>query len=107
MASIHDYDHLISERPVLHGPSFYSDQGRRRIVFQIWDWLDERQYTFHLYITRAVGDEWESFHTAATYSAVLRDELTAVLNQVGFTNTHWLLPPESGFYQPVVVATAA
>lgn len=51
MASIRDYDLLIKERPVVQGPSFYSDQGHRRIVFQVWDWVDDRRYIFHLYIT--------------------------------------------------------
>ncbi len=35
MASIRDYDRLIKERPVFQGPSFFTDQGRRRIVFQV------------------------------------------------------------------------
>ena len=107
MASIRDYDHLIKERPVVQVPSFYSDQGHRRIVFQIWDWLDERRYIFHLYITREIANEWKTFHTDATYRVVLRDELTATLRQTGFINARWLLPAESGFYQPVILATAA
>lgn len=106
MASIRDYDHLIRERPVVQGPSFYSDQGRRRIVFQVWDWLDERRYKFHLYITRELGKDWETFHTAATYRAVLRDELTKVLGHAGFVNVQWRLPAGSGFYQPIVLANA-
>lgn len=106
MASIRDYDCLLETRPALQGPAFYSDQGQRRIVFQVWDWLDDRRYIFHLYITREVGKEWRTFHTAATYRAVLRDELTAILRQAGFTNPRWLSPPESGFYQPIVLAEA-
>jgi hypothetical protein len=35
MASIRDYDHLIEERAVVQGPAFYSDRGRRRIIFQV------------------------------------------------------------------------
>ena len=54
MASIRDYDSLVQERPVVQGPAFYSDQGSRRIVHQVWDWSDERRYAFHLYITREV-----------------------------------------------------
>ena len=106
MASIRDYDLLIKERPVVQGPSFYSDQGHRRIVFQIWDWLDERRYIFHLYITREIANEWKTLHTAAIYRVVLRDELEAVLRQTGFINTRWLFPSESGFFQPVILATA-
>ena len=49
MASIRDYDHLAEERPIVQGPSFYLDHGRRRIVFQVWDWVDTRLYIFHLY----------------------------------------------------------
>jgi glycine/sarcosine N-methyltransferase len=104
MASIRDYDRLIQERPAVQGPWFYSDQGQRRIVFQIWDWLDERRYTFHLYVTREVGKEWTTFHTAATYRAVLRDELADVLRQAGFNDVRWLLPVESGFFQPLILA---
>ncbi len=52
VASIRDYDRLIKERPTVQGPSFFTDAGRRRIVFQLWDWLDERQYHFHRHHTR-------------------------------------------------------
>ena len=106
MASIRDYDHLLQEMPVVQGPSFFTDQEHHRIVLQVWDWLDERRYMFHLYITRMVGNEWETFHTAAVYRALLRQELSEALNQAEFTNIRWLVPLESGFYQPMVLATA-
>ncbi len=106
MASIRNYDLLIEERPTVQGPFFYSDQGQRRIVFQVWDWLDERRYIFHLHITRMVENEWQTFHTTAVYRALLRQELSEALNQAGFTNIRWLLPAESGFYQPLVMARA-
>jgi hypothetical protein len=47
IGSIRDYDRAVVERPTTQGPSFFSDSGRRRIVFQIWDWLDERHYRVH------------------------------------------------------------
>lgn len=106
MASIRDYDCLLKERPVVQGPSFYSDQGRRRIVFQVWDWADDRQYTFHLYITHEAGKSWQTFHTSGVYRSVLRDEVAAALGRTGFTNLRWLFPAESGFYQPIVLAEA-
>lgn len=37
IGSIRDYDRFVVERPIIQGPSFYSDSGERRIVFQIWD----------------------------------------------------------------------
>jgi glycine/sarcosine N-methyltransferase len=106
MASIRDYDRLIEERPVIQGPSFYSDQGRRRIVFQVWDWVDTRRYIFHLYITRELATGWETFHTSARYRAIRRDEVIAALTQAGFKNGRWLTEAESGFYQPIVLAEA-
>lgn len=106
MASIRDYDHLGEEQPTVQGPSFYSDQGRRRIVFQIWEWIDAQRYIFHLYITRESAKGWQTFHTSGLYRAIRRDELAAILNQARFKNPRWLAAAESGFYQPIVVADA-
>ena len=107
MASIRDYDRLLEQKPTSEGPSFYSDQGNRRIVFQIWDWLDDRQYVFHLYITRQFEDEWQTFHAASLYRAIRREELSAILIQAGFKNPQWLAPAATRFYQPIVLAQAA
>jgi len=38
--------------PTVHPPAFFTDRGRRRIVHQVWDWIDDRTDIFHLYITR-------------------------------------------------------
>ena len=104
MASIRDYDRLIEERPVVQGPSFYTDKGRKRIVFQVWDWLDDRRYVFHLYITRELETGWQTFHTSALYRAFCRDEVVAALTQARFKNPRWLLQAETSFYQPIVLA---
>ncbi len=104
--SIRDYDTLVQVRPVLQGPAFYSDQGRRRIVHQVWDWSDERRYTFHLYITREIPGGWETQHYVSNYRAVLRAEFSRILQAAGFVDCRWILTPESGFYQPIVLAKA-
>jgi len=104
IGSIRDYDQLVVERPKIQGPSLYSDSGRRRIVFQIWDWADERRYRFHLYITRSIESEWQTLHCTSTYRAILRCELGQILEQAGFTNVRWLSPSDSGFYQPIFVS---
>ena len=104
IGSIRDYDRLVVERPTTQGPSFYSDSGKRRIVFQIWDWLDERRYQFHLYITRSAESAWQTFHFTSTYRAVLQSELRQIWEQAGFANVRWLSPSDSGFYQPIIIA---
>jgi hypothetical protein len=70
----------------------------------VWDWVDDRRYTFHLYITREILAGWESQHYVSTYRALLRAEMTSVLEQAGFIGARWLFPAESGFYQPIVLA---
>src|SRR5579863_4936439 len=106
MASIRDYDRLVEERPLVQGPTFFSDAARRRIVFQLWDWTDERRYSFHLYITRDTPAGWQTHHGVCEYRAVLREELTRILESAGFERVRWLLPDESNFYQPIVLAVA-
>lgn len=106
IASIRDYDALLIERPSFQPPAFYSNEGRRRIVFQVWDWLDARRYQFHLYITRELASDWQTIHTTGVYRAITRDELTTILRRAGLTSVQWLLPSETGFYQPIVLAHA-
>jgi glycine/sarcosine N-methyltransferase len=106
MGSIRDYDSLVQKRPVVQGPAFFSDQGSRRIVHQVWDWSDERRYAFHLYITREVQGGWEALHYVSNYHAVLREEFNRILQAAGFVDCRWILTAESGFYQPIVLAKA-
>jgi len=104
MASIRDYDRLIVERPTVQGPAFYGTTGNRRIVHQVWDWLNGEQYAVHMFITLEADGMWRSHHFASMYRAVLREELTMALRDSGFGQVRWLMPQESGFYQPVVIA---
>jgi glycine/sarcosine N-methyltransferase len=66
IASIRDYDRLILERPTTQPPAFYGQaantQTDRRIVHQLWDWIDNERYTAHLYITTRSGADWVVHH---------------------------------------------
>lgn len=104
MASIRDYDSLIVQRPAVQEPAFYGKEGERRIVHQVWEWIDDERYVVHLYITMQSGASWESHHFATEYRCLLRGELTSSLTGAGFDRVQWLMPEESGFYQPIVVA---
>jgi glycine/sarcosine N-methyltransferase len=107
MASIRDYDSLAREKPAVQGPNFYSDEKGRRIVHQVWDWLDDRRYRFHLYITKETQDGWESQHYVSDYRSIMRDELSEILARAGFAGCRWIRADESGFYQPMVLAKAS
>jgi glycine/sarcosine N-methyltransferase len=103
LASIRDYDEL--GRPAtwparwLTGPD-----GERRIVQQVWDWLDERRYRVHIHITREVADGWRSDHHVGLYRALPRAELTAALRAAGLDDVRWLMPVGTGYHQPIVLA---
>jgi SAM-dependent methyltransferase len=107
LASIRDYDQIVPERPAMPPPAFFQDAGYRRIYHQVWDWTGDRQYTVHLYITQETSTGWSCHHFVSVYRAVLREELTALMHQAGLVEVRWLMPADSGFYQPLVLGRAA
>jgi glycine/sarcosine N-methyltransferase len=107
IASIRDYDKLILERPAIQQPAFYGVQGSRRIVHQVWDWIDDARYIMHLYITTQSLEGWKTLHFVSEYHCLLRDRLSTVLKDAGFEDVRWLMPSESGFYQPIVLARSS
>ncbi|UWZ82013.1 class I SAM-dependent methyltransferase [Occallatibacter riparius] len=104
LASMRDYDKLILERPSVQGPTFYGGVVDRRIVHQVWDWIAEDRYRVHMYITEKNGGAWRLHHFVGEYRAVLRNEVRDTLAEAGFDQIRWLMPEESGFYQPLLVA---
>ena len=105
IASIRDYDELLNQRPTTQPPAFYGDSGQRRIVHQVWDWIDAERYIVHLYITEESNHGWTTHHFVSEYRCILRAELSNELESAGFKDVRWLMPGESGYYQPVVLAT--
>jgi len=105
VASIRDYDHLILDKPRTTTPQVFDDAEGRRIVFQVWDWWeDDRGYTVSMFILRDVEGTWKTSRYATTYRALLRAELSAILEQAGFADIRWHVPQDTGFFQPVVTA---
>lgn len=110
LATIRDYDKLILEKPAVQGPSFCGAPGSRRIVHQIWDWDayegEGSGNVLHVYITVESEEGWQSHHFVSTYRCLLRQELSDALEGAGFRDVRWLMPPETGSYQPMVSAKA-
>jgi glycine/sarcosine N-methyltransferase len=105
LASIRDYDQAIVEKPRSTIPRVFDGNLGRRIIFQVWDWSDdERTYQVHHFIVRNIENKWQTEHCTTYYRILLRDELTGILQQAGFSSINWLQPEESGYYQPVVLA---
>lgn len=103
LATIRDYDQLISVRPTMQAPAFYGQDGNSRFVHQVWQW-DENQYSLHLYLTLQTQGGWTVKHFVSRYRALQRADLNRALHSAGFANIQWLEPAVTLFYQPIVVA---
>lgn len=105
LASVRDYDELLRERPGATTPRVIATPEGRRVYFQVWDWdEDGRAYVVNLFLVSEQGEGWRTVHHGARYRAVLRDELSDVLEEAGFSEVGWRMPAESGYYQPIVTA---
>jgi 2-polyprenyl-3-methyl-5-hydroxy-6-metoxy-1,4-benzoquinol methylase len=105
LASIRDYDQLLTDKPRSTTPQLYEDSSGRRVTFQIWDWQqDAPYYALNHFILKEQAGNWQTTHHATTYRALRRTELEAALTQASFVDLHWLMPETSHFYQPIIVA---
>lgn len=105
LLSLRDYDRLMKERPNFTPPNFFQDGKYRRIVHQIWDWQDERNYVLHLYITYETSKGWTSHHFIGRYRAIGVHEVVSLMKSVGFIDIQMFIPEETGFYQPIIQGT--
>ncbi|AMP15363.1 class I SAM-dependent methyltransferase [Collimonas pratensis] len=105
MLSLRDYGPLMEQRPSMMPPAMFMDEGRRRIVHQVWDWQDERRYVVHLYITCQLPSlTWSSSHFTGHYRALTPQEVASHASKAGFEQVQILQPAASGYYQPIVAA---
>ncbi len=107
LASIRDYNALARERPTFDNPRLLDGDAGRRIVFQLWDWSsDGRDYAVQQFILNEAAGQWQTLHVATRYRALLRGDLSAILQRAHFADVRWHMPHETTFYQPIVSARA-
>lgn len=105
MLSIRDYDALIENPPKSTQSSVSDTEGGRRIIFQTWDWAEDlSSYRLNMYITHHVGDTITTQCFPSEYRAFRREQLSDAITQVGLRDIQWIMPDESGYYQPIVIA---
>ncbi len=105
VASIRDYDRLLADKPGATTPVVYDGDGVRRISFQVWDWAASGPtYTVNQFLLQERNGQWQTDHYQTEYRALLRAELSQVLQEEGFEDVVWLLPADSDYYQPLVTA---
>lgn len=102
VASIRDYDSMLLDKPPYSPPYIHETSESQRISFQTWKWEGDN-YRLVQYIIED-GEALDVSKFECEYRATRRDELTKLLKENGCSEVRWLMPEESGFYQPVVVA---
>lgn len=102
VASIRDYDALLTTKPPYSPPYIHKTDGGRRVSFQTWNWSGD-----HYKLIQYIIDDESTLQISkfeCEYRAVTRDELTTLLFSNGCNSIKWIFPEETGFYQPIVVA---
>ena len=102
VASIRDYDTLLSSKPPYSPPYIHKTANGQRVSFQTWNWEDD-----HYKLIQYIIDDGEMLQASkfeCEYRATRRSEITDLLLASGCSEVNWLFPEETGFYQPIVVA---
>lgn len=104
-ASIRDYDRLLKDQPPYSPPYIHPTDKGQRVSFQTWNWQGD---LYHL--TQYIIDDTDTLTVhkfSCDYRAVRRAEITKLLVAAGCRDVQWVMPAESGFYQPMVTARKA
>lgn len=103
VASIRDYDALLKDRPPYSPPYIHKTHIGQRVSFQTWNWTGDNYRLIQYIIDDENSLEISKFE--CEYRATRRTELTKLLEDEGCIEVEWKFPEESGFYQPIVVAS--
>ena len=103
LVSIRDYEQARREHPPGTLPQVSSDA----ISFQVWVWQDDHaRYDLQHFQLVSEGGSWRVTCRRASLWAMTRDELSSCANEAGLVDARWLMPDDTGFFQPVLVARA-
>jgi hypothetical protein len=61
-------------------------------------------YDFELFLLIKKGRRWKTVCLSGRYRAYTRAELTDAFQGAGFSRSGWLMPEETGYFQPVMIA---
>lgn len=107
VSSMSDYDEALASRSRVSAPKVFEDPSGTRLVQTLVDWHpDGRTYGFTLFLLRRTGERWQVEHHTTTERARTRAEVAALLEQAGYAQVKWHMPPETGFFQPIITARA-
>ena len=103
VASIRDYDSILESRPPFSPPYIHETDKGQHVSFQTWRWKGDN-YELTQYIIED-ADTLSIHKFECEYRAVRRQEMTDILYALGCSDVSWLFGDQTGFYQPIVVAS--
>ena len=103
VASIRDYDSILESRPPFSPPYIHETDKGQHVSFQTWRWKGDN-YELTQYIIED-ADTLSIHKFECEYRAVRRQEMTDALLALGCSDVTWLFGDQTGFYQPIVVAS--
>lgn len=108
LASLRDYDALRLTRPDGVPISVHGEAGSRHGSGQAWGWSPDADYVdIELFtLTEDAAGSWRARSGTTRYRALRRAKLESLLISAGFAEAEWFMPDVSGYYQPIVLATA-
>jgi glycine/sarcosine N-methyltransferase len=101
-----DYDRILADPHASTLPQVFRSGGKRVISFQLWHW-HHKAGTYdleHFQVHESPDGTRTTQRRTATYRAYTRATLTALATAAGLDSVTWHMPPESGFFQPVMSA---
>ncbi|MFJ9458191.1 class I SAM-dependent methyltransferase [Kitasatospora sp. NPDC101447] len=100
------YDELRRSRPSSTPTQTAEREGRRSVVFQLWQWHEDgERYDLELFqLLRDDTAQWRVDVRRATYWALTRTQSSGFATEAGFTGAIWKEPADTGFFQPVLIA---
>lgn len=106
LVSLRDYDALRLARPAGVPVSVHGDVGSRHGFGQAWQWSADGEYIdIELFtFTEDTPGAWQARSRTTQFRALQREKLGSLLALAGYTAAEWLMPDESGYYQPIVLA---
>lgn len=105
LVSTRDYEQARQVHPTGTAPQVSLAGGALVLTFQLWDWHgDGTKYGLRHFQLAQDGGSWVVTERRSLLWAVSRRELGDCARRAGFTDVRWLLPDESRFFQPLLVA---
>jgi hypothetical protein len=106
LLTVRDYDREKRGVGLVKPFGVRNEGGNRYVIFQVWDFIDQRVYDLAMYfvVDDRTSGELLTHVMRTKYYAVGTDHLLALMRQAGFTRVERL---DGRFYQPVLVGDRA